>query len=79
MKGKYSSFTNGNIILNHVSMINNTEILITKLDVISVSVSAYTSICLIIPPSFINTGQSFHSHPNTHAESRYIAVSSVCF
>jgi len=67
----------GNIILNHVNMFNNTEILITKLDIISVSVSAYTSIRLIIPLSFISTGQSFQCHPNTHAQSRYIAVSSV--
>ena len=79
MKRKYSWFTNVNIILNHVNMFNITETLITKLDVISLSVSAYTSTCLIIPLSFINTGQSFHSHPNTHAQSRYIAVSSVCF
>jgi len=46
---------------------------------ISVSVSAYTSTGLIIPTSFINTEQSFHSHPNTHAQSRHIAVSSVRF
>jgi hypothetical protein len=49
-----------------------------KLD-ISVSNSAYTSTRLIIPPSFINTGQSCKLHPNIHAKSRHIAFRSVCF
>jgi hypothetical protein len=50
-----------------------------KLDIISVSNSAYTSTGLIILPSFINTGQSFKSHPKTHAKSRHIAFRSMCF
>jgi len=36
------------------------------LDISSVSHPAYTSKSLNIPSSFINTGQSFKSHPNTH-------------
>jgi len=38
-----------------------------KLDIISVSNSTNTSTNVIIPPSFVNTGQSFKSHLNTHA------------
>jgi hypothetical protein len=34
---------------------------------------------LIIPPSFINIGKSFKSHPNTHVYSKKIVVSSMCF
>ena len=49
-----------------------------KLD-ISVSNSAYTSTGLIIPSSFINTGESFKSHPNTHAKGRHIAFRSMGF
>jgi len=49
-----------------------------KLD-ISVSNSAYTSTGLIIPPRFINTGESFKSHPNTYAKSRHIAFRSMGF
>jgi len=47
--------------------------------IISVSNSAYTSTRLIIPPSFINTGQSFKRHPNIHAKSRHIAFRPMCF
>jgi len=47
--------------------------------IISVSNSAYTSAQLIIPPSFINTGQSFKRHPNIHAKSRHIAFRSMGF
>ena len=79
MKVKYSWFPIGNVLFIQGNIFINRLTLITKLDVISGSVSACTSIGLIIPPSFINTGQSFHSHPNTHAESRHIAVSSVRF
>jgi len=79
MKVKYSWFPIGNLLLIQVSIYINTETSITKLDVISISVSTYTSIGLIIQSSFINNGQSFQSHPNTHAQSRYIAVRSVRF
>jgi hypothetical protein len=34
---------------------------------------------LIIPPSFINTGESYKSHSNIHAKSRHIAVRSMGF
>jgi hypothetical protein len=67
MKGKYSWFPTVNILLNHVNIFIHTDCLITKLDIISVANSAYTSADLIIPSSFINIGQSFKSHPNTHA------------
>jgi len=67
MKVKYFWFPIGNILLIQVNMFINTETLITKLYVISFYVSAYTSTGLIIPTIIINTGQSFHSHPNTHA------------
>jgi len=50
-----------------------------KLDITSVSNSAFTSTNLIIPPSFINNGQTFKSHPNTHAKSRHIAFRSMGF
>jgi len=36
------------------------------LDIASVSNSAYTSTSLNIQPIFINTEQSFKSHPKTH-------------
>jgi hypothetical protein len=50
-----------------------------KLYIISLSVSAYTLTGLMIPLNFINTEQTFQNHPNTHAQSRHIAVSSICF
>jgi len=65
--------------LIQVNKFINTETVITKLAVISVSVSAYKSTGLIIPPSFVNIGHSFQSHPNTQAQSSHIAISSVCF
>ena len=67
MKGIYSWFPAGNILLNHVNMFIYTDYLIKKLDIISVSVSAYTSAGLIIPSSFINIRKSFKIHPNTYA------------
>jgi hypothetical protein len=66
IKGKYPWFPIGNILLSQVNIFIHTELLITKLDIISVSVSAYTT-NMIIPPSFINIGKPFKSHPNTHA------------
>jgi hypothetical protein len=77
MKGKYSWFSIVNMLLNKVNILIHTESLITKLNIISVSVSAYTTTGLIIPPSFINTGQSYKSHPNIHAQRRRSAVSSL--
>jgi hypothetical protein len=65
--------------LNQVNTFIHTLFLITKLYIISVSVSAYTSTNWIIPPSFIKIGKSFKSHPNTHAYSRHIAISFMCF
>ena len=79
MKGKYSWFPIGNILFNQVNIFINTDYIITKLVIISASVSAYTSTGLIIPPSFINIGHSFKSHPNTYAYRRHIVVSSMCF
>jgi len=67
MKGKYSWFPTGNISFNQVNIFIITDYIITKLYIISVSVSAYTSTGLIIPPSFINIGKLFNSHPNTYA------------
>jgi hypothetical protein len=67
MKGKYLWFPIGNILLNQINIFIYTKFLITKLDIISVTVSAYTSTKLIIPTSFINIGKSFKIHPNTHA------------
>ena len=79
MKGKYPWFPIGNILMKQVNIFIHIKFLITKLDIISVSNSAYTSTGLIIPPSFINIGKSFKRHPNTHAYSKHNAVSSVCF
>jgi hypothetical protein len=79
MKSKYPWFPIGNILLNQVNIFIHTEFLITKLDIISDSVSGYTSTNLIIPPSFINIGKSFRNHPNIHFYSKHIAVSSMCF
>jgi len=66
-------------IIDHVNIFINTDYLIMKLDIISVSNSTNTSTNVIILSSFINTGQSFKSRLNTHAQSRYSAVSSMCF
>jgi len=55
-KGNYSWIPIGNMLWNNVNMFIHIDYLITKLDIISVSNSAYTSTGLIIPPSFINTG-----------------------
>ena len=67
MKEKYSLFPIGNILLNHINIFIYTDYLNKKLDIISVLDYAYTSTGLIIASSFINIGQSFKSHPNTHA------------
>jgi len=67
MKGNYSWFPIGNILLNYVNIFIHTEYLITKLDIISVANCTYTSTHLIIQSSFINILQYFKSHPNTHA------------
>ena len=67
IKDQYSWFPIGNIIWNHVNIFIHTESLITKLDIISVANCAYRATDLIIPSSFINIGQSFKIHPNTHA------------
>ena len=71
----------------------NTEKLIKKEYVISVSVSAYAltgfiisvsnsvykTTAFIIPPSLINTGHLFQCRAKPHARCSHIAVSSVCF
>ena len=67
MKGKYFWFLTGNMLWNPVNMFIHTDYLIMKLHIISVSNSAYRTACLIIPPSFINTGYKFKSHLNTQA------------
>jgi hypothetical protein len=66
MKGKYSWFPIETILLNQVNIFIHTHYLITILDIMSVSVSAYTSTGLITPSSYINIGQLFKTHPNTH-------------
>jgi len=48
MKGKYSWFPIGNILLNHVNIFINTDYLITKLDIISVANCTYRATDLII-------------------------------
>jgi len=78
MKGRNSWFSIENISWNHVNIFTHTDYLITKLDIISVANCAYRATDLIIPSSFINIRQSFKSHHNTHAQSRHIAVSSMC-
>jgi hypothetical protein len=67
IKSNYFWFPIINILFNYVNIFIHTEYLITKLDIIFVANFAYSSTGLIIPSSFINTGQSFKSHPNTHA------------
>jgi len=67
MKEKYSWFPIGNIIWNHVNIFIHTGYLSTKLDIISVANCEYRETDLIIPSRFINIGQAFKSHPNTHA------------
>ena len=62
MKGKYSWFPIGNILLNHVNIFINTDYLITKLDIISVANCTYRATDLII-----NIRQWFKFQPNTHA------------
>ena len=42
MKDKYSWFSIGNILLNHVNIFIRTDYLITKLDIICVANCAYT-------------------------------------
>ena len=73
MKGKYSWIPIGNMLWNNVNMFIHIDYLIMKLDIISVSNTACASTELIILPSFINTGESFKCHTNTHAKSRHIA------
>jgi hypothetical protein len=58
MKGKYSCFPIGNMLWKHVNMFKHTDYIMMKLDIISVSFSAYTSTGLMIPLSFINTEKS---------------------
>ena len=67
MKGKYSWFPIGNILLIQVNMFINTETLITKLDVISVSNSLFQTNF-----SFTNVSSS----PCGHTESSCGAVRS---
>ena len=67
MKGNYSCFPIGNILLNHVNVFIYTVYLINKLYIPSALFSAYTSTGLIFPSSFLNIGHSFKIHPNTDA------------
>jgi len=52
MKGKYSWFSIGNILLNHVNIFIHTDYLITKLYIISIANCAYRATDLITPSSF---------------------------
>jgi hypothetical protein len=67
MKGKYSLFPIGNMLWNHANIFLNTDYLITKLDTIWDANCTYRATDFIITSSFINIGQAFKSHPNTHA------------
>jgi len=66
MRGKYSWFPIGNMLWNHVNMFMRTVYWSKILVIAYVSIPAYTSTSMNIPPTFLNTGQSFKCHLNSH-------------
>jgi hypothetical protein len=58
MKSKYSCIPIGNMLRKHVNVFKHTDYIMMKLDIISFSVSAYTSTGLMIPLSYIDAEQS---------------------